>query len=206
MNVARRVSSAALLVFASSIIAAAQPVPPGNPWSHGTTIDAFAGMASASSNRGPLAGGAAGWEITPWFGLDGSAAWLDRSGTAEAFTAALTARANLRGGRTAVPFIKGGIGLYRASFDSSPDVLPDFYRRRLGAGGSALATSFTFTDPSFVIGGGVDVFRTRHIALHPEIQATVVTRQSRTYVVTTVTMHVAYHFEDHPITPARERR
>lgn len=57
-----------------------------------------------------------------------------------------------------------------------------------------------------IVGGGVDVFTTRHLAIRPEIDAIVVRRQSRSYVVTAVTMHVAYHFEEHPATPAARGR
>jgi hypothetical protein len=193
----------ALLVFVTSTSVVAQTTPAGNMWSHGTTVDVFAGVAAASSRGGALAGGAAGWEITPRFGLEGRMAWFDRPARAEAFAAALAARANLMSARTAVPFVKGGVGLYRASFEAADGNMPDFYRRRLGPG---FGLSRTFTDPSFVVGGGVSVFTSRHWAVRPEIEATVVRRQSRSYVVTAVTMGVAYHFEEHPVTPAGERR
>lgn len=204
MALTRHLPLAAALVLAASTVAAAQPAPAGT-WIRGSTISLFAGLATASSDTGGLAGGAAGFEITPWFGVEGSAAWLDRRGGAEAFAAALTVHASLKVPRPAVPFVKGGVGLYRASFGSSADDLPDFYRRRLGPGEPAVGTSHTFRDPSFVVGGGINLFATRHIALRPEIEAMVVRRESRNHVVTAVTMHVAYHFEDHPVTPARVR-
>jgi hypothetical protein len=194
---------AALLVFVTSTGVAAQTTPPGNAWSHGTTVDVFAGVAAASSRGSALAGGAAGWEITPRLGLEGRMAWLDRPGRAEAFAAALTARANLTNARPAVLFVKGGVGLYRASFEAADGNMPDFYRRRLGPG---FGMTHTFTDPSFVVGGGVNVFTSRHWAIRPEIEAIVVRRQSRSHVVTAVTMGVAYHFEEHPVTPAGERK
>lgn len=199
----RHLCLATLLVFVTSATVAAQTMPPGNTWSHGTTVDVFAGVATASSRGGALAGGAAGWEITPRFGLEGRMTWFDRPGRAEAFAAALTARASLVSMRTAVPFVKGGVGLYRASFETANGNMPDFYRRRLGAG---FGMTHTFTDPSFVVGGGVDVFTSQHWAIRAEIEASVVRRQSRSYVVTAVTMGVAYHFEEHPVTPAGARK
>jgi hypothetical protein len=81
--------------------------------------------------------------------------------------------------------------------------MPEFYRRRVGPG---FGTTHTFTDPSFVVGGGVNVFTSRHWAIRPEVEAIVVRRQSRSYVVTAVTVGVAYHFEEHPVTPPRERK
>jgi hypothetical protein len=193
----------AFLVFVTSTSVAAQTTPPGNTWSHGTTADVFAGAAAASSRGGALAGGAAGWEVTPRFGLEGRMAWFGRPGRAEAFAAALTARASLMSARTAMPFVKGGVGLYRASFEAADGNMPDFYRRRLGPG---FGMSRTFTDPSLVVGGGVNVFASRHWAVRPEIEATVVRRQSRSYVVTAVTMGVAYHFEEHPVAPGGARK
>ena len=69
---ANRCPTLVVFLLASSIAATAQPVPPGNVWSHGTTIDVFAGGSSASGTAGPVAGGAAGWELTPWLGVDGN--------------------------------------------------------------------------------------------------------------------------------------
>jgi hypothetical protein len=194
---------ASFLLFAVSTTVAAQTPPPENTWRDGTTVDVFAGVSSASSRAGALAGAAAGWEITPRFGLDGSMAWFDRPGNQKAFGAALTARANLVRLRSIVPFVKGGFGLYHASLDAGDSRMPDFYRRRLAPG---FGMTRTFTDPSFVVGGGVNVFATRHWAIRPQIEAIVVRRQSRSYVVTAMTLGVAYHFEEHPVTPAVERR
>ena len=58
-----------------------------------------------------------------------------------------------------------------------------------------------FTDPSFILGGGVNLFVTRHVALRPDVEAKLVRRNSQNYVVTAVSVHLAYHFEDHPMTP-----
>ncbi len=67
------------------------------------------------------------------------------------------------------------------------------------------ATS-TFTDPSFILGGGMNIFVTRHIAIRPDVEAMIVRRDSHNYVVTAVVVHIAYHFENHPITPTRRPR
>jgi hypothetical protein len=64
----------------------------------------------------------------------------------------------------------------------------------------------TFTDPALVLGGGVNVFFNRHIAVRPDLEAMVVMRDSHRYVVTTAAIHLAFHFEDHPVTPARRGR
>jgi hypothetical protein len=149
-----------------------------------------------------MAGGAAGWEVTPRFGVEAAASWLDRPGADEAFAAALTAHTHLRGLRAVSPFLRGGVGLYRVTFDANARDVPDFYRRRMGAAGAYVRAGRSFTDPSLIAGGGVNVFVSRHVAFRPQIEAIVVRRQSRSHVVTAVTMQVAYHFEEHIITPA----
>jgi hypothetical protein len=45
------------------------------------------------------------------------------------------------------------------------------------------------------------MFINRHWTLRPEVVATVVMRDSRNFVVTTGAVRLAYHFEDHPVTP-----
>jgi hypothetical protein len=193
---------AVVLLSASAGVAGAQVAPPENPWSRGTTIGLFGGVASAASRSGALAGGGVGWEVTSRFGLDGTAAWMDRPGQAEAFAAALTAHFGLLDPGSVVPFVRGGIGLYRMSFDTPRNDVPEFYRRRLG-GDPTRAVRRSFTDPSFVFGAGVNLYATRQIAIAPEIVATVVRGGGRSQVVTSVTLGVAYHIEDHPITPTR---
>ena len=52
-------------------------IPPGNMWSHGTTLNVFGGAAAVSGDRAAIAGGAFGWEIRPWFAIEGGGTWLD---------------------------------------------------------------------------------------------------------------------------------
>jgi hypothetical protein len=197
------IASAASLVLCTPGLASAQTSSP-NMWAHGTTVNVFAGGASASSETGALAGGAVGWEVTPWVALEGSGSWLDRRQGADAFAADLKALVNLAAARSVVPFVEGGIGMYRASFDSSRATFPEFYRARMAANAGA-TTRMTFADPSFIVGGGVNLFATRRMAIRPDIEAKIVRRDSQTYVVTAVSVHLAYHFEDHPIAPSRAR-
>lgn len=130
-------------------IAAAQEGLPAHIWSRGTTLSASVGAASASPGTGALAGVGVGWEVTPRFGIEGAAAWLDRPGDSAAFAAALTAHFRLRGLQTISPYLKGGIGMYRLSL---------------------AAPRATFTDPSVVVGGGIRLFATKHLAFRPEVE------------------------------------
>jgi hypothetical protein len=56
-----------------------------------------------------------------------------------------------------------------------------------------------------MVGGGVNVFVARHVAIRPDIEAKIVRRNAQNYVVTAVSVHMSYHFEDQPITPSRSR-
>jgi hypothetical protein len=195
-----------LLVLSLRGVAFAQIAPPPkNEWSHGTTLNVFAGAASASSETGPLLGGAFGWEVIPWFALEGSGAWLDRTNGAEAFAADLKALVGLPGAHAIAPFVEGGIGLYRASFDLSQGVLPDFYQGRIAGNTSVAGTTVTFNDPSFILGGGVSLFVTRHIAIRPDVDVKIVRRNSQSYAVTAVAVRLAYHFEEHPLESFKAR-
>jgi hypothetical protein len=173
-----------------------------NEWSHGTTMNGFAGVAADSSRGAPVLGGAVGWELTPTLAIEGSGAWLDCRHGANAFSGAVKTRVRLSGRRTVDPFVHAGVGLYRATFAGSATSVPDFYRRRM-TGTLPPGVIQTFTDPTLVAGGGVSMFVNRHLALRPDVEATLVFREGRSYVVTTVALHAVYHFESHPVTPIR---
>jgi hypothetical protein len=79
--------------------------------------------------------------------------------------------------------------------------MPAFYSRRMAMNGTHMGATTTFTDPTVVFGGGVNAFLSRHWALRPDVREMVVLRHSRSYFVTAFAVHVAYHFEDHPVTP-----
>lgn len=174
--------------------------PSGNMWSHGTTLNVFSGGALGGDDRASIRGAAFGWEIRPWFGLEGSGTWIEWEKSARAFTPALTAQLGLPTAGRAVPFVTGGAGLYHVSFDRMDVEMPQFYRERMTTM-NVLGSIVTFTDPSVVGGGGVNVFLTRKWTIRPEVLATVVVRDSRSFVVTSAALRLGYHFEGHPVTP-----
>jgi hypothetical protein len=191
------------LALAAALLAAplrAQTAPVVNVW-RGTTLAVTAGAATASSDVGAMAALTIGWEFTPWMGIEGSGAWLDRHDGADAFSGALVFQTAIMRPRPSAPFVEAGFGLYRASFDRTRNTIPAFYADRIAAAGVTGSTTSTFTDPAFFVGAGYNAFVSRHIAIRPQVEATIVTRNSRTYVVTSVAIRAAYHFEDHPITP-----
>lgn len=203
MKNASRLSRGVILTLLISSATASAQTDAALMWRHGTTLNLFAGTAATPNDWAPMGGGAFGWEITPRFAVEGSGAWFEWGHGAHAFAAALRAVAAVATARPVVPFLSGGVGLYRSSFRIGDTEMPRFYRRRMTDASDRVGVSATFTDPSLVFGGGVDVFVSRHVAIRPDVEATVVMRNSRTHVVTTAAVHLAYHFDDHPITPAR---
>jgi hypothetical protein len=190
-------------MLSGSLTASAQEAPAAHPWSFGTTLTFAGGAATSASHTGGLLGLGLGWEVRPWLGIDGSGTWFDRPRGADAFAAALSARAAPVAFGSFEPYVLGGFGLYRASFDASRAALPEFYRRRVGAGAEAPIRTHVFTDPAFTLGGGVNLFLSRHVAVRPEVTGLFVRADARQHVVTAFTVQLAYHFEDHPVTPAR---
>ena len=192
-------------LFLTATTASAQTssplLPPPDTWTHGTTLSVFAGGAAGGHDTAGAAGGAFGWELTPRTSLEGGGTWLDWGPGARGFTANMTAQVAVTTARPIVPFLSAGVGLYHATFNRADGMMPRFYQRRMAGPAGAPSSTATFTDPSLAGGGGITMFVSRHWTLRPEVIATVVMRDSRSFVVTTGALRLAYHFEDHPVTP-----
>jgi hypothetical protein len=191
---------ATALVACTAVDAGAQTVGDVN-WHRGTTLAGFFGAATTSSDASAAAGFGLGWELLPHLVIEGRGFWLDAGADAESFAAALGARVPLRPARPIVPFLSSGLGFYHASFDRPHDGMPAFYRQRLESA-TDLARA-TFDDFAVAFGGGVDVYLTEHLALRPEATVMLVIAGSDAHPVPIYGVHLAYHFEDHPITPRR---
>jgi hypothetical protein len=170
-------------------------------WRQGTTLAGFVGAASPSSDTNVAVGAALGWEITPHFTLEGRGMWFDAGRRADAFAAVLGSRIPLLPARPVVPFLSAGVGVYRATFESMSDTIPRFYQRRMMSGPAGIQGR-TFSDFVKALGGGADVFLARHLALRPDVTVLLVTTRSDIRAVPVYGVHLAYHFESHPITPA----
>ena len=193
----------ALLITA--VTAAAQPPlkTAYEPATHCSSLDVFGGVSSAESAAGGLAGAGAGWQITSWFGLAGEAFWVDRPGTETGFSAAVHTRWNLVRGWRAMPFATIGAGFYRASFEVGDNTVPAFYRDRLEDGAVGVGANRAFTDPAMIAGGGVDILLSRRLSLRPQGDAMVILDHGRSRVMPAFTVHLAVHFDEHPITSLR---
>jgi hypothetical protein len=131
----------------------------------------------------PVLGAGIGWELLPHFTIEGRGFWLDEGPNADAFAAVLGVRVPLLTRRVVVPFVASGAGLYLSRFE----------------------TGATFEDFALSFTGGADVYLSQHLALRPELTVLVVTETSSARTVPVFGAQLAYHFEDHPITPARRR-
>jgi len=205
MTPRHQICALALLFAALAVPASAQRHAPTAPdtgdWTHGTTLSLAGGLATDTSDPGVAAGGAIGWEIRPRLAVEGSALWVDAAAGADGFNAALKMRAGLR--RAGVcPFVEGGVGLYHVSTTTGPESMPAFYGHRMVASSGTTVTQ-SFTDPSFHVGAGINAFVSRHVSLQPAIEAIIVTADSQSYTFTSMTIRIAYHFEDHPVTGSR---
>ena len=206
MTPVHRVCALALVFAALAAPASAQRQvpPPSEPddWSHSTTLSLAGGLATDTSDPGAAAGGAIGWGLAPRVAIEGSALWLDDAAGTGGFNAALKVRAGLRQAGVS-PFVEGGIGLYHVSTTAGPETMPAFYGNRMVSATNGTTVTQSFTDPSFHIGAGINVFMSRRISLQPAVEAMIVTADSQSYTLTLATIRLAYHFEDHPVTRSR---
>ena len=195
----------ALIVMVIPVLAAAQPPIFGYETpTRCTSLNVVGGISTAESNVGGLVGGAAAWQATPWFGVEAAASWLNRPGTETGFSAAINGHVNLLSRPTFVPFLRGGVGLYHASLAANDSAAPPFYRERLETSASEPGMKRSFTDPALVAGGGVEIFVSRRVSLRPQGEAMFVIYKGDSRVMPAFTLHLAYHFEEHPITPSRK--
>lgn len=175
-----------------------------NTWSHGTTLSVAAGAATASPNTSATFGTALGWELTHRTEIEGAAAWLSKRRGADAFAAELKLVVNLTQPARAVPYLGGGVGLYRGMFDSGTTAMPSFYRRRMT--NTNVTTRASYTDPTIVAAGGMHLYVARHLSVKPEIAIRFVTADRHRYDVGTATVSVVYHVEEHVAGARRIRK
>lgn len=184
-------------------LAAAQGGPVAGPPC--SLLGGFVGVASAGSDAGVVAGAAAGWRLTPRVSAEARVNWMKRPAGEEAMSAGLSAQFRLPLKSGAVPFLSAGLGMHVAAIDVDRATPPEFYRRRIEQQpGPNLRT---FTDPAAIFGAGIEIAAGRFVSWRPAVETMVVWRDSRTHVVTSASVQVAYHFEPHRVTPsARPRR
>ncbi len=195
--------AAMTLLLALPHIGAAQTPPAGNQWNHATELGVLGGFTTASVGDGGTLAGTAAWQVNPWIAIEGRGTWIDRGVGANAFAADLSGLLNLGRKSSVTPFVGAGYGLYRASFDSTGQAMPGFYRRRLLDGSTFAVNAVAFTDPATRLTAGVDILTRRHLTIRPEASVLLVRSGGETNTMVTVGVRLGYRFEDHPITPSR---
>jgi Outer membrane protein beta-barrel domain len=190
-----RAFAIALAILSVANGASAQQAPAGD-WQHGTLLTGFLGAQSASSDLNGGAGLGLGWEMTRRLAFEGRATWfpVNNDGPSD-FAATLTANVPLMAARRVAPFVTAGAGMYRATFNSSSSEIPEFYRLRMPDGPG----THTFQDFLVTMGGGVNVFVGRHVAIRPDVSLMLVTTTSDVRPVGTMGVQFVYHFEPHPV-------
>jgi hypothetical protein len=195
---------AAAIVVLAAVAAAPARAQGTEPGGTASTI-AFVGGATTTSSAGALIGGTVVYDVNRYVALEGQGAWFDRGARAEAYMANASVLANLvPRGRPAVPYLAGGVGVYRASFDVpfvaggwSVDWMPRFYARRMAMMPFRPAVAFearTFTDPVVTMGGGVRVTLATHLELRPDARALVVLDGGDSHTIGIVGLNIGYRF------------
>ena len=194
----RCVTFAGLIVLLLAGGAFAQSAAPNSTdWTHGTTLNVFGGIGVDRAHTAGAAGAAVGWEVTRGFAIEGTGTWFEWGDGANGFAADLAALVTLRSPRRLAPFVKGGVGLYHASFDTARSPMPAFYLNRLRPDGG-FGDRATFTDPTIVVAGGLTAWVSDRVSIRPEVDVKIVTRQSDAHPIAAADVRIAYHFEDHP--------
>jgi hypothetical protein len=176
----------------------AQTPEQSNDAGHATELGLSLGATGAPETTA-MAGGLIGWRVSPWGVIQARGTWYAEKVQVEGLGADVGATLNLVPMRRATPYGGVGFGLYRATVKTSGEV-PAFYRSRLTATEMSSGSQETFTDPAWRFSGGVDVVLHRTIRIRPE--ATVILVHGTTQTITSLGVHLAYIFEDHPVTPA----
>lgn len=178
--------------------ATAQDRPPAPE--RGTHLDGFVGVGTTDVHTGAVLSGIVGWRVVSGAAAEVRATWLARGTGASAFHADVGGMFNVLNRERVRPFVGGGFGLYRASFDSSASRMSGFYRARLGAGVVG-NQSQTFVDPAFRLSAGVDWRVHTRLSIRPEVSGVFVRRGGRGESIAIVGCRLGYRFEDRPVTP-----
>jgi hypothetical protein len=175
-----------------------------------TAIVGEAGLSRDSTHDNGWFGGMALWQPTHRVGIAVSGRWIDAGPGASALAADISTELGLLPKSShQVPYVRLGVGAYRATFDLA-DVrqvaaMPDFYHRRVDFV-STVRNRTTFMDPMFVVAAGIDVPLNRHVSVRPDVRGMWVVRDGHAYQMVLIGVQLAYHIEAHPVTPSRGSR
>ncbi|MFN8062484.1 MAG: hypothetical protein U0Q12_25255 [Vicinamibacterales bacterium] len=180
-----------------------------------TTLTAGVGVSLDDSAAGAAVGAGLELGVTSVVAIEGSGRWLNRGDVSRGFAADAVMHVGLPLTEVVAPYGLVGVGLYRAAIDvpaggigPSSDV-PDYFVRRIVAGplGNA-ARHVTFTDPTFVVGGGVMFVPSRAVVVQPDVRLLVLRRDGRSHAMVVATVSIGFRMErrSHPSMTGAERR
>jgi hypothetical protein len=199
-------------VCLSAIPARAQtPIEPvdQNVWSRATSLFAGGGVAADDGQADSWLGGGVSWQAWRRVAIGASGLWQDRPGDAAGFGGDLTVEFLVAPSDARLkPFVRAGIGAYRASFDGSGEAgtegVPLFYQRRMASADPAATPSGTFTDTSWILGFGLDIPLSRNLSIRPDARVMWVTANGDSHTMAFVGVNIGYSVESHPVTPSRK--
>jgi hypothetical protein len=201
-----RLLLAIAVVTTAAVPAAAQTATEDAPWTRATSLAVSGGAAHDEPDWNGSFGGAVQWELTPHLAIEGAGRWIDRGRESNAFAGELSALFGLAGTRdTFVPYVLAGVGFHHRVFDRRPaaaDGMPAFYMHRFRAD-HGFGTRESFTDPTVVLGTGVDIALSRTVVVRPDARVLWAIAGGRRHPVAVVTVALGYRFEHKPVTPAR---
>lgn len=178
-------------------------------------VSGLGGVSFGGSHTGAGGGLTLGVDLNDRVSLEGRAVYFDRGRGQSAVDLSASLLVDLLVGRSVVPYVSAGGGLYRAMFDfgnqgysgmmggfSSADVaiasgqMPMFYARRFGALSDRLGGRHMqgFTDPAVSVGGGVRFDLTSQVYIRPDVRALTMFGGGETYTIGSATVSVGYRF------------
>ena len=196
----RHIAFAALAMLLVGPVNAAHAQGSTSPWRSGTALSGFVGSASTSGRTDPAVAASVGWEMTPYFTLEGRGLAIS-GGDVRSMAALIGPRFNLFGRRQIVPFVSTAVGVQNASVHVDRPRVPAFYRDRGAVSDTSVGGRQSFNDLAVTIGSGLDLFVSRHLALRPDAQLLLVHASGRTERIGVFGVHLAYHFEERNVTP-----
>ncbi|MGE0815015.1 MAG: hypothetical protein AB7O28_04265 [Vicinamibacterales bacterium] len=194
-----------LLVAILAVAWAGPAMAQSAPVEKATSLAVTGGVSNTDRDTGAVFGGSARWEFTANLALEGTGRWLDRGTHPDAWAAEVAAVVGLGGRRDSVmPYLVGGLGVHRRTFHTGAGpALPEFYGRRVRASANPIADQVTFTDPTFVVGTGMELPLSRTVVVRPDVRALLVRGDGRGDTVVVATVSLGFRFEHKPVTPAR---
>lgn len=185
----------------SAAVAWAQPLTQ-TEWHQGTSLALFGGLASPDQDARAALGGTISWEVTRRIAFDASGLWFPAGARNDIVLGTVGARVSLTPGHRATPYLTAGVGLLHASMQGTAAHMPGFYRDRMMMPVSS-RDGRTFDDFAVRLGAGAEILAGRRISIRPELQVVIASDRPDATVIPVVGVHLAYHFESHPITPSR---